>query len=346
MKISRGVKSIFAAAAALVPLAVLSACTPGSDPANNDDGKTQVAIVFDSGGRGDKSFNDSAWRGIQRATTELGVASTPYDSDSERDYESNLVSAADSGADIVIAVGINMVTALTKVAGDYPDTNFAIVDGDVDLPNVRALKFSEEQGSFLVGYLAGSMTETGKLGFIGGQQIDLIKKFQAGFIAGAKTARSDVTVGVKYTESWDNVDVAKVAAGTLYDGGADIIYHAAGRAGLGLIREAKERGLFAIGVDSDQDDIEEGSVLTSMIKKVDEAVFLTVQDVQAGEFNAGSISYDLASNGVGISELRFTRDLIGEDRLADLEEIKELIVSGELVVPTTLDELDLFVSAL
>ena len=323
--------------------ALLAGCGNGSTEngtKGGDDVALTAAIVFDSGGRGDKSFNDSAWRGMQKAQDELGVHPLTYDSDSERDYESNLTAAADEGVDLVIAVGINMVSALEAVAKEYPDTSFAIVDGNIDLPNVRSLVFAEEEGSYLVGYLAGLKTKTGKLGFVGGMNIPLIEKFEAGYTAGARNARPDVQVSAKHTGSWDNIDTAKESANILYSGGADIIFHAAGRAGLGVIRAAKERDMMAIGVDSNQDYIEPGYVLTSMIKRVDEAVFQTISDVKDGAFSAGLKSYNLASNGVGISELEFTKQLFTDEELADLDEVKRQIVDGEISVPTKLSELD------
>jgi len=335
---------------------MLVGCTPKEGPSatSSTGGSTtpnekalKVGIVFDSGGRGDKSFNDSAWAGIERATSELKIESIPVESKSEKDYETNLASVADKGADIVFAIGINMRTALEKVAPNYPDTKFAIVDGDLDAPNVRCLLFKEEEGSFLVGYVAGLMSKTGKLGFVGGMDIPLIKKFEYGFAAGAKMANPKAEIlPAKYVGSWDNVDNAKTAANLLFGSGADIVYHAAGRAGLGVIRSAEEHKLFAIGVDSDQDSVAPGFVLTSMIKRVDEAVFSTIQDVINGKFSAEKKVYDLAANGVGYSALTHTKEAIGEANIAKVEEIKTKISSGEIKVPTSSDEYATFVAGL
>lgn len=299
-----------------------------------------MGIVFDSGGRGDKSFNDSAWAGVQRAETELGIESMPVESASEKDYETNLAAVADRGCDLVIAVGINMQTALERVAPNYPNTKFAIVDAVVDQPNVTSLLFHEEEGSFLVGFLAGRMSKTGKIGFVGGQRIALIEKFQYAYWAGAKYANSGIEMlPAKYTGDWNNVDNAKVTADLLFNSGADVVYHAAGRAGLGVIRSAKEQGKWAIGVDSDQDYLEPGSVLTSMVKRVDVAVFNTISDVMNGTFQGGSsTAYGLEEDGVGISELTYTKDIIGEEILAELEAIRERIIAGELTVPTNQEE--------
>jgi len=334
---------------ALTSVGLLAGCNPPAATPENPDkpattgttgekptGSLKIGIVFDSGGLGDKSFNDSAWRGIQKAEKDLGITVSKVESKEEKDYETNLAAMADDGNDLVIAVGLNQGKALEKVAADYPDTKFAIVDGFVEAPNVRMLHFNEEEGSYLVGYIAGKMTKTGKVGFIGGQELDLIKKFQYGYAAGVNAANPSATVlPAKYTGSWDNVDDAKIAANVLYDSGADIVYHAAGRAGLGVIRAAKDRKLFAIGVDSDQDGEAPGNVLTSMIKNVDEAVFATIKDCVDGKFSAGEIKYDIAQNGVGISKLEHTRDLIGPDVLAEIEALKQKIAAGELKVPST-----------
>ncbi|MCG9894575.1 MAG: BMP family ABC transporter substrate-binding protein, partial [Fimbriimonadaceae bacterium] len=333
-----------AGAAVLAMLASGCGSAPATETASGDapadaDGLT-IGIVFDTGGRGDKSFNDSAWRGLERAQKELGIKVLAVDSKSEKDYAANIAGAADRGADLVIAVGISMQSALEQAAKEYPDSKFAIVDASMDLPNVRSLLFTEHEGSFLVGYLAGLMSKSGKIGFIGGQELPLIKKFEVGYRAGAWKANPGIEVlPPKYTGSWDDIDKARIAANLLYGQGADIIYHAAGRSGLGLIRAAKDQGKWAIGVDSDQDDIEPGSVLTSMIKRVDEAVFQTVKDLTEGKFEAGDKVYDLAANGVGTSDFKNTKEQIGADNLEKLETVRKEIASGSLKVPQTEEEL-------
>lgn len=325
--------------------------TSGSESASNGEStspqKLTVGIVFDSGGRGDKSFNDSAWAGVERAVSELGAEARPVESKNDKDYEANLEALAEQNTDIVFAIGYKMARALEDVAKRYPNVKFAIVDETVDLPNVRSLKFREEQGSFLAGYLAGLMTETNKIGFVGGMEGDLIKKFEVGYMAGAKTANPNIEIlPAKYIASWDNVDKAKTAANVLFKSGADVVYHAAGRAGLGVIMAAKDAGKYAIGVDSDQDYLAEGNVLTSMIKRVDNAVFTTAKSVKNGTFAAGVDVYGLAEGGVDLSEMRFTRDKVGPERLAKLAEISKKISDGELTVPATQAEYDTYVAAL
>jgi basic membrane protein A and related proteins len=338
---------LFGAAAAAMLLigcngADTGATADGTRPNNQ---AMTVGVVFDSGGRGDKSFNDSAYAGIERAEREFGIVARAVESRSEKDYEANLRAMADQGVDIVFAIGIGQEKALQAVAPNYPNVKFAIVDAVVEQPNVRSLVFSEEEGSFLAGYLAGLTTETGRIGFVGGKSIPLIKKFEAGYIAGARTARPDITIlPSKYTESWDDVSTGKAAAEILYRGGADIVYHAAGRSGLGVITAAKDHNRFAIGVDSDQDDVAPGNVLTSMIKRVDEAVFQTIRDVREGNFTAEVVRYDLARDGVGLSPMTHTRDKVGQDRLTRVQAIAERIKSGELQVPTTEAELQTYLA--
>ncbi len=315
----------------------------GADPGVE---KLKIGVVFDSGGRGDKSFNDSAWAGIERAKAELGIGEKSIESKSVSDYEPNLTAMADQGCDLIVGVGLGMEQALAKVAKAYPNQKFAIVDGTVDAPNVRMLKFKEEEGSFLAGYLAALMSKTGKIGFVGGMQIPLIVKFYSGYAAGAKTANPSIEIlPEKYTGSWDNVDVGKQSANVLFSGGADVVYHAAGRAGIGVIGAAQERKLFAIGVDSDQDYLAEGYVLASMVKRVDESVFSTIKDLSEGKFSGGERIYALADGGVGLSEMKFTKEKIGAENLAMLEAVKAKITSGELKVPTNKQELETYLAS-
>jgi basic membrane protein A len=306
-----------------------------------------VGVVFDSGGIGDKSFNDSANAGLERAKSELGVNTKTVSSQSEKDYQTNLDALASSGCKLVIAVGLSQGKALAAVAKDYPNVHFAIVDGSVEAPNVRMLDFAEEQGSFLAGYVAGAVSKTHTVGFVGGMELDLIKKFYTGFAAGALTANPSTNVlPPKYVGDWDNQDVAKANALQLFGSNADVVYHAAGRAGGGVITAAKEQGKFAVGVDSDQDSLAPGHVLTSMIKHVDEAVFQTIKDEVDGKFAAGQKVYDLASNGVGLSKMKYTKDLLDAKTKAALDDIKRKIIAGTIKVPATLDELKAYQGAL
>ena len=314
---------------------------------NGSGKKLLVGVVFDSGGLGDKSFNDSAYAGIQRSKKEFGIEEKHIESKSEKDFEANLTAMADAGCDVVFAIGITQQKALEAVAPKYPTVKFAIVDANVAGPNVRSLLFTEQEGSFLAGYLAALTSKTKKVGFVGGMEIPLIKKFQAGYEAGVKSADPAVEVlPAKYTGNWDSQEKGKVAANILFSSGADIVYHAAGRAGLGVIAAAKEQGKYAIGVDSDQDEVEKGFVLTSMIKRVDEAVYQTIKDIRENKFSAGNKVYDLKAGGVGLSPMRFTKDKIGKENLDKVAAVSAKISKGEIKVPSNGEELAKFVEKL
>lgn len=320
-----------------------SSSTTGGTGQTSNEKKLVIGMVFDSGGRGDKSFNDSAYAGLERAQKELGVEIKTVDSAKESDYESNLDTLAEQGVDLIIGVGISMQPAIAKAAPKHPNIRFAAVDGAVEGANVRNLIFKEEEGSFLVGYLAGLMSKSGKVGFVGGQEIPLIKKFEAGYAAGVRTANPNaVVLPAKYTGSWNDADLGKQSAKTLYSQGADIIYHASGGCGRGVFEAAKEENKYAIGVDSDQDYMQEGLILTSMVKRVDEAVYSSIKDVKDGKFTAGNVVYDLKANGVGVSEMKFTKDIVGAENIKKIEDMKAKIIAGEIVPPASLEELSKF----
>lgn len=335
-------RRIFQLGLAGLAMIAFSGCTEpaktaegGKESKSSGEKKLKVGIVFDTGGRNDRSFNASAWRGAQKCEKELGAEVIGVDSTKESDYAQNLSQLADKGCDVVVGVGITMRTALEQAAPNYPNTKFVSIDGEpLAMDNVRTIQFKEEEGSFLVGYVAGMVTKSGKLGFVGGMQLPLIEKFRIGYMCGAKMARKDVEfLPAKYTQDWVNTDKAKVAAEILFGSGADIVYHAAGKAGLGVIAAAKERNMFAIGVDSDQDDVEPGRVLTSMIKNVDEGVFMTVKDFKEGKWASGAVVYDLKAGGVGTSNFKNTKDVVGAENLKKLDEVKAKIISGEIKVP-------------
>jgi basic membrane protein A len=351
-------------AARVAPIAafilVLGGCNSGGESASSgkavqpggNQEKLTVGIVFDSGGRGDKSFNDSAYAGIERAEKDFGIEVKTVDSKKVSDYPGNLSGIADQGAKVVFAVGITQQEALLSVADKYPDVKFGIVDAVVDKPNVRSLVFSEEQGSFLAGYAAGLVSKSGKIGFVGGMKIPLIEKFEAGYAAGAKYANPSIVVlPAKYTGSWDDTSKGKAAASFLYSDGADIVYHAAGRCGLGVFAAAKEVNgagpitKYAIGVDSDQDDQEKGIVLTSMVKRVDEAVYQTIKDAVENKFAPGTKSYDLAAGGVGLTDFRNTKDVVGQANLDKIAKVTDLIKTGKLTVPAKLAEIEAFLKS-
>jgi basic membrane protein A len=305
-------------------------------------GDLNVGIAFDTGGRGDGTFNDSAARGADQATSELGAVVDELEATTAEDRKPNLETLTGNGDNPVIAVGFAFGDGLAEVAAANPDTSYAIVDGFIaDAPaNITFLGFAEEQGSYLVGAAAALKSESGHIGFIGGQEIDLIKKFEAGYTAGAKSINPDIVVEVQYlgaagdNNAWNSPDKAKEIANGWFADGADVVYTAAGGSGAGTIAAAVESDAWAIGVDSDQyltaTADEQAHILTSMIKRVDVAVFETVKAFQAGTLAGGFATYDLSVDGVGYS----TSGGYLDDVKDQLDAIKADIVSGKIVVPT------------
>lgn len=303
----------------------------------------KVGLAFDTGGRGDGTFNDSAARGADRAKAELGVTVTEVEAQSDDDRDPNLTLLTGQGLDPIVTVGFLWSDTLAKIAAANPDVTYAIVDGYVDAPNVKNLGFAEEQGSFLVGAAAALKSADGKIGFIGGQDGALIKKFELGYTAGAKAVNPDIEVKVQYlgpegdNSAWGSPDKAKAIAKTWYDEGVDVIYSAAGGSGQGTIDAAIEagEGKWAIGVDSDQyltaSPEAQKVILTSMLKRVDEAVFQTIEAAQNGNLDSIPAAFDLSVDGVGYS----TEGGYIDEFVPQLEEFKAQIIAGDIVVPSS-----------
>ncbi len=319
----------------------------GSSEQTHQKTALSVGIVYDNGGLGDRSFNDGAAKGIAEAVKSLGIKSYPIESRSHSDYESNLTALAEKHVDLVFAVGMTMEKSVEKVASEFPQTKFAIIDATVNLPNVRSLVFKEQEGSFLAGYIAGLVSQTKKVGFVGGMEVPVILRFYSGFAAGAKAADHKLTVlPPKYTGDWANVDAAKTAANLLYAEGADVLFQAAGRAGLGVLKAAKEQHKLAIGVDSNQDDLYPGFVLTSMIKLVDISVYDTIKEVKEGHFKGGEKIFGLKEKGIGLSEMKHTRHLLTESDMKKLEQVQKEVVDGKIKVPSTPKELKVYLKTI
>lgn len=323
----------------------------GTKPPVTPGKRFRAALVLDVGGVDDKSFNAAAWAGLQKAQKDLGLGTDDVkyvETKSAADYTSNLRTFATQGYDVVIAVGFAMEDALKQVAAESPDVKFAIIDGNAPAGAVNcvSLKFKEEQGSFLAGYVAAAVSRTKKIGFVGGMQIPLIEKFEAGYKAGAKAAGFDPNTQVlaSYTGDWNDISKATSQANQLFGNGVDIIFQAAGKAGLGVIRAAKEKGkgFYAIGVDRDQDDEAPGSVLTSMVKHLDTAVYDTVKKAKEGQFTPGAQLYDLKQGGIGLSEMKYTKQDVPPAVLENVKKLSGMIADGRLTPPATLSELAAF----
>jgi basic membrane protein A and related proteins len=332
----------------VVHVALLFAHPSGAEkpPAGNT---VDVGVVFDLGGRGDKSFNDGAYLGAERAEKELGVRVRFIEPGEGSDRESGLRLLAAEGMDLVIGVGFIFTDDLTQLAKEYPNTKFAGVDysvatdkdGNVIPPpnNLAALKFREEQGSYLVGALAAMIGNSKTVGFVGGMDSPLIKKFEAGYEAGVHKVCPDCTILAQYAgvtpEAFRNPGKGKEIALAQYQQGANVIFHASGSTGLGVFEAARQTNKLAIGVDADQYGEAPGYVLTSMVKGVDNAVFDAIRKVKDGTFRGGIYQYGLAEQGVGYIYDKNNEKLIPPDVHARIEQLRQDIVAGRIVVPST-----------
>lgn len=317
-----------------------------------DSTKLAVGMVTDTAGIGDLSFNMMAWDGLQRAERELGAVASKIESQQVGDYENNLQRLAEKGCKVVIGVGYALEPAVKNIAPRYPNTHFVLIDSaGPQAPNVTGIVFHEEEGAFLAGALAGGMSKSGKLGFVGGQEIPLIKKFEAGYRAGIRTTNPQATVAAKYTNTWEDVAKGKELALSLYGQGADIVFHASGRCGLGVIEAAREKGpgFWAIGVDADQDYLGTADtknpappsrVLTSMMKRVDNAVFAICQEAKDGALKSGTRELGVKDDGIGLSPLKYTKTEIPETLLNQVEALRAQVAEGKIKPPKTLTELE------
>jgi len=315
-----------------------NACGGGdADDAGGSDFK--AAIVTDTAGLGDQSFNDSANRGLEKAGADLGIETQVYETSQPSDYEPSLSRASSQGSDITFAIGFLMTDSLNNVVGQNADAKYAIIDSVVEADNVASLLFKEEEGSFLVGVVAGLMTKSNKIGFIGGLEVPLIKKFEVGFKAGVLSVNPDAEILVTYAGSFNDPGKGKEVALSQYAAGADVIYHASGGTGLGLFQAAQEKGagFWAIGVDSDQYELAPDNTLTSMMKRVDTAVFETIKAVKEGNFKAGITAFGLKEDGVGLSPT--TNKNTPQDVIDQTNALRAKIIAGEFTVPTTDEEL-------
>ncbi|MGZ6525354.1 MAG: BMP family lipoprotein, partial [Tumebacillaceae bacterium] len=306
--------------------------------------KTTIAMVTDIGGIHDNSFNQAANEGLTRAKEKFGTNVKVTESHRAEDYTPNLtLYAKDKSVNLTWGIGFLMADAMTKVAQDNPNSKFAIIDSDLGgagkIPaNAEAVTFKEEEGSFLMGVMAAKMTKSKKLGFIGGVHFPLIEKFEYGFKAGVKSIDPSVTVTAVYADAFDKPDKGKLLANQLYQQGDDIIYHASGATGNGVFNEAKERGkgFWVIGVDRDQNDLAPNNTLSSMVKRVDNAVYSVAEDLNNGKFNGGKqVVYGLKEDGVGYAPS--TSKNVPADVIKLMDDYKAKIVAGDIKVPATPD---------
>ena len=292
------------------------------------------AIIYDLGGKFDKSFNEAAFGGAERWAQETGGTYRDIEMQSEAQREQALRRLAESGSNPIVMTGFAFASVLEQVAPDYPDTTFAIIDGVVDAPNVRSIVFTEQEGSYLVGMLAGMASETGTVGFVGGMDIPLIRRFACGYAQGVMAANPDANVIVNYTgttpAAWnDPVRGGEITSAQISQG-ADVVYAAAGGTGVGVLQTAADSGILSIGVDSNQNHMHPGQVLTSMLKRVDNAVMEAFTAGAAME--TGIHVMDLAAGGVGWALDENNEALITPEMTAAVDAAEASIVAGDVVV--------------
>lgn len=320
------------------PAPGVAAPTPSPIPSTVNGKDFKIGMVTDIGGVNDKSFNESAWEALEKLEQETGATVKYLQSKTDADYIPNLNQFVKGNYNLTWGIGFIIEKALKTVAQQNPKAQLAIIDNVVDMPNVASVTFAEHEGSYLVGVVAGLMTKTNKIGFVGGMDNPVIKRFETGFAAGVKAVNPQAEVKINYTGAFDKPDLGKSAAATLYNGGVDIIFPAAGATGNGVFNEAKDRkrtgkNIWVIGVDKDQ-SIEFGSdiTLTSMVKRVDEAVHRVSLEVITGKFEGGKTTIlGLKDNGVGIADTSNVN--VPADVLKKVDEYKQKIISGQISVP-------------
>lgn len=312
----------------LIALAAMSATALAAD--------VKPALVYGTGGKFDKSFNEAAYAGAEKFKAETGIDYRDFEPTGDTQGEQAIRNFASKGYNPVVAVSFAWTSAIEKVAAEFPDTKFVIVDSVVDLPNVRSVVYKEEEGSYLVGILAGMASKTGKVGFVGGMDIPLIRKFECGYEQGARAANPSIEVLQNMTGTTGAAWNDPVRGGELtknqIDQGADVIYAAAGATGLGVLQTAADNGKLSVGVDSNQNYLHPGSVLTSMVKRVDLAVYNAYADAKADKFTAGTQALGVKEDGVAYALDDNNAKLVTEDMKAAVEKAKADIIAGTVKV--------------
>ncbi len=312
----------------LIALAGMSATALAAD--------VKPALVYGTGGKFDKSFNEAAYAGAEKFKAETGIDYRDFEPTGDTQGEQAIRNFASKGYNPVVAVSFAWTSAIEKVAAEFPDTKFVIVDSVVDLPNVRSVVYKEEEGSYLVGILAGMASKTGKVGFVGGMDIPLIRKFECGYEQGARAANPSIEVLQNMTGTTGAAWNDPVRGGELtknqIDQGADVIYAAAGATGLGVLQTAADNGKLSIGVDSNQNYLHPGSVLTSMVKRVDLAVYNAYSDAKGDKFSAGVQALGVKEDGVAYALDEHNAKLVTDDMKAAVEKAKADIIAGTIKV--------------
>lgn len=295
---------------------------------------TTPAIVFDMGGKFDKSFNEAAYTGAERFKKETGTAYREFEITNENQREQALTNLARRGVGVIVSVGFAQQSAVEKIAPQFPNVKFVIIDSVVNAPNAQSIIFKEEEGSFLVGALAAMASKTGKVGFVGGMDIPLIRAFGCGYAQGAKyiNPKAEYIANMTGTtpSAWRDPAKGAELAIAQFDRGVDVVFAAAGGTGIGVMQAAKDKGKLAVGVDSNQNHVQPGTVLTSMLKRVDNAVYNSFMDVKKGTWKAGTVSLGLKEEGVDWALDDNNRKLVTPDMEAKIKSIRADIISGKI----------------
>ncbi|MDX2031427.1 MAG: BMP family ABC transporter substrate-binding protein [Blastocatellia bacterium] len=322
--------------AALAILPFLSSCTTRDVTAEAGSKKARVGIVFDIGGKDDRSFNAAANEGVLRAKKEFPIILRDVEPGDPTSIEPAQRAFAQYGYNVVIGVGFAQGPILTEVARDYPQLHFVLIDSVAESPNVASLLFKEHEGSFLVGMIAAYTSKTGTIGFVGGMDIPLIHKFQTGYEEGARYVNPNIKVLQNYVgitdTAWNNPGKGRELANSQYEQGADVIFQAAGNSGLGVFDAAEAYRKFAIGVDANQNWVKPGFILTSMLKRIDNAVYSIIKDEIEGKFQGGVHIYGLDNDGVGYAIDEHNKHLIPQSVIEKVEQAKKDIIAGKIKV--------------
>ncbi len=323
---------------------ILTACQPAATETpgevQEDASDMSFAMVTDQAGLGDQAFNDATWEGFTALNTDFGVQVKVVETNEQAQYVPNLSTLAEQGEDLIVGVGFLLKDAVNEVAPLYPDIHFALIDNFVDQPNVACIQFAENEGAFLMGAIAAYMTETGKVGFVGGMETDVVKKFEAGYRAGVMTIDPDMEVLVSYAGAFNDPAKGKELALAQYDQGADVVFQVAGFTGTGVIDAAVERDQMVIGVDRDQNYLAPDNVISSMMKGLGAGVYDVGQMIINGEFKGGSYRYGIKEGGIDYAPT--TSKNVPAEIMTKIDQLKQMIVDGEIAPPATLDELESF----
>ena len=299
----------------------------------------RVGLVLDRGGKDDKSFNASAYEGATAAKKKLGIYLKYVEASDDNAFEPLMRAFAQKDFDLIIGIGFAQKEAIQKVAAQFPQKHFAIVDAQVEAPNVRSLMFEEHEGAYIIGAIAALTSKTGKVGFVGGMDVPLIRRFEMGYEAGSKKINPQITVLANFcgvtSEAWNNPPKGKELALAQYDSGADVVFAAAGASGIGVFDAAEERKKFAVGVDSNQDWVKPGFILTSMLKRVDLAVFNVIQESQSAKFTGGIKRFGLADKGVDYAVDQYNEKILTGSVRKRADELKAEIIAGKSSSPIT-----------